>query len=59
MINFFIYKKITSSSSNEGRLEDISVVWNFRTTAKIAIYSAVPNGCVENSGFPNFMEVAR
>ena len=59
MINVFICKKTTSSSSNKGRLEDISFVWNLRTTAKIAIYSAVPNGCVENPGFPDFVEVIR
>ncbi len=59
MINFFIYKKITSSSSNKGGLEDISFVWNLRIVAKIVIYSAVPNGYVENPGFPDFVEMVQ
>ena len=43
MISFFIYKKTTSNSSNRGRLEDVSVVWNFQTTETLESYFPASN----------------
>jgi len=54
-----IISEYTGNLFDGGELDESSVVWNLRTTAKIAIYSAVPNGCVENPGFPDFVEVIR
>jgi|GEM_PF-2453193 len=53
-----IISEYTGNLFDRGELDESSVVWNLRTIAKIAIFSVAPNSCVENSGFPNFMEVA-
>lgn len=42
---------------NEGEFDESSVIWKNQTTDKTVSYSKILNNYVENSGFPNFMEV--
>ena len=44
---------------NEGRFDSKSVVRKKQTTNEIVTCSEIVNSYLENSGFPNFVEVAR
>ncbi len=42
-----------------GRFYNKSVAQENQTTNRIANYLKISNSCIENSGFPNFMEMIR
>lgn len=56
MINVFICK-IINDLSDRGKLEKTLVIWKIQTTNEIVTCSEITNSYVENSGFPNFVEV--
>lgn len=56
MINVFICKVLNDLSDRE-KFEKILVIWKNQTANEIVTCSEIMNSYVENSGFPNFVEV--
>ena len=56
MINVFICK-ILNDLSDRGKFEETLVIWKNQTANGVVACSEIMNSYVENSGFPNFMEI--